>query len=100
YAVNVYNVDTGCDIDLLMPVELNQRASFPNIIEVVPTSPIDCNNSGSALVTRIYIGNEENAEIPGSDSRFTYTWYTAYTDAATNAPIGGQIEEHLNNVGP
>ena len=100
YAVNVYNVDTGCDIDLLMPVELNQRASFPNIIEVVPTSPIDCNNSGSALVTRIYIGNEENAEIPGIDSRFTYTWYTAYTDAATNAPIGGQIEEHLNNVGP
>jgi len=100
YHLNVYNVDTGCDIDLQTLVELNQRASFPNIIEVVPTSPIDCNDSGSALVTRVYIGNEMNAEIPGNNPRFAYTWYTSYTNAATNIPIAGQDEEQITGIGP
>jgi gliding motility-associated-like protein len=99
YTLLLYNVDTGCDVELAMNVELNQRASFPNIIEVIPTSPIDCNNSGSALVTRIYIGNDQT-DIPGTDPRFTYTWYTEYTDKDTNTPINGEIEEEILNRGP
>src|SRR5690606_26639733 len=57
YALQLINDNTGCEILQAIDVELNERASYPNIIEVLPTSPIDCNESGSALVTRIYIGN-------------------------------------------
>lgn len=100
YTLLLINEDTGCEITRNITVDLNESASYPNIIEVIPTSPIDCNNSGSAEVTRIFIGNNSGAEIPGTDARFTYTWYTAYTNAATNTPIAGQIEETVTNRGP
>lgn len=99
YTLLLENDDTGCTITQVQEVILNRNVSLPNILSVVPTDPTDCNGSGIATVTGVYIGNISN-NFPGSDPRFVYTWYTQYTDETTNTPIPAQTNEVLPGLNP
>lgn len=100
YTLVMENNETGCTITREQPVILDRNISLPNILEVLPTPGLDCNGSGLATVTQVYIGNDSGNPLAGNLPRFVYTWYTAYTDAANNTPIPAQQNAVLPNLDP
>jgi len=99
--VVVTNTVTGCDVQGLLPILLDVTRSTPNIIDVATTHPVNCNPTGTAVVTKITLGSTSNSilqppaippdnEVTGAALlNFNYEWYIGSTDAANQLPLNG-----------
>jgi hypothetical protein len=101
YLVTATNTVTGCPVTRNIQLILDPSRSTPNIIDVSAVDPLDCNPTGSAAVTRITIGSNNNSllfppqvppnnEITGAGLlNYNYEWYLNSVTAGNQLPVGG-----------
>lgn len=100
YEVVVTNTLTGCTFSQSVTVNLDQTVSLPNIVNVLPTNPVDCFPTGSLRVVQITIGGTTTYTSPPDDidTDYDYLWYK---DAALPGNlIAGQSNSLLPNQLP
>jgi hypothetical protein len=102
YVVLVENVSgTGCEVTGNITVIKDLNISLPNIINVNPTHPINCNPSASAIVTSISIGNglQFFQEPPDDlDVNFDFEWFR--DDVTPVNLIAGQTDNNIAGLIP
>jgi large repetitive protein len=100
YAVTVNNTLTGCTVTRGISLILDQTLSLPNIVEVIPTNPVDCHPTGSAQVVEITIGGSTTYTNPPDDldTDFDYEWYKGTTLPA--GLLAGELNSSLLNQLP
>jgi hypothetical protein len=82
YQLTATNTTTGCAITKDLLLKFDPRMSLPNVVQVDPVNPIDCNPTGSATVVKITIGGNAITDPVRLDADFDYEWY------ASNFPGG------------
>ncbi len=99
YTLSVTNLATGCSFSRDINLLLNQSLSLPNIVNILPTNPVDCLPTGSLRVTQITIGGTTSFTAPPDDidTRFDYEWYKSAT-APANILAGEQNSQLLNQL--
>jgi hypothetical protein len=100
YALTVTNTATACTFTKSIDLILDQIMSLPNIVNIVPTNPVDCLPTGSARVTEITIGGTTTLTSPPDDldTDFDYEWYKGSTLPANI--LAGEVSSQIVNQLP
>ncbi|MGC3945184.1 MAG: gliding motility-associated C-terminal domain-containing protein [Chryseolinea sp.] len=97
YLLTATNTTTGCVISKDLTLKFDPRMSLPNVVQVDPVNPVDCNPTGSATVVKITIGGNAITDPVRLDADYDYEWYQ------TNYPTGliaGADLAQLSNKNP
>jgi len=100
YSLLVTNTLTGCSFNGGLTLNLDQSLSLPNIVNVLPTNPVNCFPTGSARVAKITIGSSTTFTNPPDDidTNFDYEWYKGSSAPASVLP--GETASSLLNQLP
>jgi hypothetical protein len=97
YLLTATNTVTGCVVTKDLSLKFDLRMSLPNVVQVDPVNPLDCNPTGSATVVKITIGGNAITDPTQLDADFDYEWYQSNFPGGV---IAGAALAELSNREP